>query len=123
MGNFEVFVTMINNSKHNLLFQVVLKCFTMDNRWRFLNIYPWVNRDIFSILVAILEILNTFLDKLFQNYLFQILNCFNMPGRGKGKGKCNLKQHTYNVHIGFANLDRKYSKYSLVVLMDVLTGV
>ena len=82
-----------------------------------------MNRDIFSILVAILEILNTFLDKLFQNYLLQILKCFNMPGRGKRKGKCKPKQHTYNVPIGFTDLDRKYSKYSPVVLMDVLMGV
>ena len=46
-----------------------------------------------------------------------------MPGRGKQKGKCNPKQHTYNVPIGFTDLDIKYSKYSPVVLTDVLTGV
>ena len=46
-----------------------------------------------------------------------------MPGRWKQKGKCKPKQHTYNVPVGFADLDRKYSKYSPVVLMDVLMGV
>ena len=46
-----------------------------------------------------------------------------MPGRGKPKGKSKPKQHTYNVLIGFNDLDRKYSKYSLVLLTDVLMGV
>ena len=46
-----------------------------------------------------------------------------MPGRGKGKGKVKPKPQRYNVPIGFNDLDPKYSKYMLDVLMDVLTCV
>ena len=84
-----------------------------------------MNREIFSILVAILENLNFFFNRFFQNYFLQILKCFNMPGRGRPKAKVNPKpkpSQKYNVPIGFDDLDPQYGMYMPVVLTDVLMG-
>ena len=88
-----------------------------------LKICPWVVREKFSLLVAILDNLKLFLINLFLKYLFQINKFQNMPGRGKGKAKAKPKpKKKFIVPIGFDDLDLNYGMFMMAQLMDVLMG-
>ena len=84
----------------------------------FLKIYPWVCRDIFSMLVANFNFKNVWWF-LFPNYLPKYIpNCLNCIFKVSKMGLKGRKDKKSHIPIGFDTLPNKYGEYMTEVWMD-----